>query len=319
MPHESLHKLADKVGHPDTRYDRITFLFNIGRCGSTVIARMIEECDPDTIVFSEPPCLFEFITYCRYSPQSFSLPLLRSALYLLLKPISGKKRVIIKPTHFISFTADSINKVLPNAKMFYCTRDPLRIVWGQERAFSVSPTYKMVSFIFYAKLFVQAESILGMYRFPILEHYVQKHLKARPFDTCLGIWVDCYMRYLRHAEIFYYPSICYDLLLENPKAFCEEILRLFDLPETLLVQAMSILDKDAQDGTILSQDYLHKVPVTPHSDELEEMTNQFLDGLKLPRFNWGPYRKKTAYHAVKNTSPLIDHVFLNDINKKMTK
>lgn len=323
MPMESFHRLADKVGHPDTRFDRITFLFNIGRCGSTVIARMIEECDPDTIVFSEPPCLFEFITYMRYSPKSFSYHALKSALYLLLKPIDGKKRVIIKPTHFISFTADSIHKVLPNAKMFYCVRDPIRIVWGQERAFSISPTYKMLQFIFYSKMYPHAESIIGLYRFPMLEHYLQKIIKPTTFDTCLVIWVDCYMRYLRHAEIFYYPSIQYDTLLEDPKKFCSEILRLFDLPETLLTRAMSVLNKDAQDGTVLSQDVLHRVPITPHSPELEKRSDEFLDSLQLPRLNWAPYRKKPAYHSAKNGPPTFNdgtsHTNgINGIKKELT-
>uniref|UniRef100_A0A915KMK6 Uncharacterized protein n=1 Tax=Romanomermis culicivorax TaxID=13658 RepID=A0A915KMK6_ROMCU len=66
IPLWTLHKLADEVPTPTDHYERVTFLFSSGRCGSTAVARIIAEADPDNcLVVSEPPVLMDFVSYKR--------------------------------------------------------------------------------------------------------------------------------------------------------------------------------------------------------------------------------------------------------------
>lgn len=296
MPLDSFHKLADKVGQPEKSYDRITFLFHAGRCGSTAIARVVEELDPNSIVFSEPPCMIEFSNYMKFAPKSFSYPALRSMLYLLLKPISGKKSIVVKPLYINSLIANYIHDILPNAKCFYLTRDPIRIVWGQERAFGLSPTYKFTQFLMYSKLYPHIERTLPHYRNPIFEHFTLRHLNCTSFEWCFCVWVQSYINYKVHAEMFEFPMINYDMMVENPEKFCRKLAKILNIPETSSsLNAASVLDKDAQDGTVLCQAYLRYIPVTPYSTELQERTDKFCESMQLPKLNWEPYRKRTAY------------------------
>lgn len=288
IPLVTFHRLARKVGHPAYRFDNITFLFNIGRSGSTVVCRMIEDSDPeDTIVFSEPPLLFEFVHYMKYQSADFANPALESALTLLLKPMLGKKRVLIKPSYFNTKIAKHIHKILPKAKMLFIYRDHLRVIRAQERAFGTSPIYKLLRLAIYCKLWGHVVRYSGLYRHGPYEYYTNKYLKPTIFDVCVMSWAYIWIHYREQAELFEFTDVYYDNLLENPEQFARDILKLFSLPESRLSTALSVLNKDAQEGTLLSQSALRHITVTSYSCETKSRINKYCEGLNLPRLRWG--------------------------------
>jgi len=48
MPSAVFHQLARNSPKPEENYEQISFIFNCGRCGSTLMARMIEEADQNS-------------------------------------------------------------------------------------------------------------------------------------------------------------------------------------------------------------------------------------------------------------------------------
>lgn len=291
MPLASLQRLADEIGDPTDRYDKITFLFNSGRCGSTAVASMIQEADPEALVFSEPTGLMECVYYKMMAPSEFYRKQLRNALFLLFKPMLVRKRVYVKLTFFHTYIAKDIYSVLPKARYIYIDRDLLSVIWSSERAFGYGVWFRLMYWAVLSRLFPFLEKHWGHPRTPQCEHAYGK-LKNSNFEFWTLICTYLLWRYKQQAEQFEFPLIFYDDLFENPTKFCRNVLQLLDLPESRLNAVMFVLKEDSQDGTILGQIALRNVPVTMYSLALKRRTDAFFDILNLPRLNWEPYELK---------------------------
>lgn len=286
MPLDSFRKLADRVGDPTLRYDRITFLFGVGRCGSTVVARMLEEADSDDgLVFSEPPTFMEFVYYSKVAERQFYEEQLRNALFLFLKPISNKKRIYVKLTFISTHNAKDIHKILPKAHYVFIHRDSLTVVRSQERAFGLSVMFRSLYWAISSRIFPILEKRYGLRRNPLLE-YAYSKLDDSVFEYWMYIYTDLLISYEQQATTFDFPLIVFDELYENPQTFCLNLLKLANLSEFKLTAVLSSLRTDSQEGTVLGQTALRNVPTTECTAALKMRTDKFCEILNLPLLKW---------------------------------
>uniref|UniRef100_A0A915KMC3 Sulfotransferase n=1 Tax=Romanomermis culicivorax TaxID=13658 RepID=A0A915KMC3_ROMCU len=287
MPISSLHKLADELPSPTDYFDSIIFLFSSGRCGSTAVARIVAEADlDDCLVISEPPVLMDFPRFRRLYSDDFYFPALRSSLKLLLRPIIAKRRLLVKPTYFVTNIADDVQTCLPDAKYLYCHRDPFDYVLAQQKAFGSSPLYKILQTILAFNLWDIGQMYVGYQRNARVEAALLKNLRSTLFEVCVVVWADNFWRYKEQAVKFHFPAVYYDDLLENPKTFCLALLQLVGLSNSRLPYALKGIQEDAQKGSCLSQEVLRDVPRPILDQATMERVDKFCEELSLPKFHW---------------------------------
>uniref|UniRef100_A0A915K088 Sulfotransferase n=1 Tax=Romanomermis culicivorax TaxID=13658 RepID=A0A915K088_ROMCU len=296
MPLKVFHQLADRMRQTwgkNNDWKHIMFLFNSGRCGSTVVARIVEEAGEENfLVLSEPSVFMDFVWFKRQLSEDFFKQTLRSTLILFLKPMCGKKRLFVKLPYFVGCIAEEFYAFWPQAQYVYLHRDPLRVVLAHERAFGASPICKLLSLTVRFNLWPLAGKVIGFHRYEHVEAAVNKYLKPTMFEVCLIVWSDSYRRYLEQASCFPYAEMVYDHLLENPWEFCQKLLSLADLPENRLKNALKALDKDSQEESVLSRNTLQKIPMTSYSLGLQQRCDQFCDELGMPRLDWDQWKKQ---------------------------
>lgn len=111
------------------------FVFHCGRCGSTLLARLLE-IDPANRVFIEPQAVRQFLHVNRMrvpSPETG-----RELRVLLqsygLEPNGGEKRLIFKLNSLAVHSLTTIRAGLPEVEFIYMLRDPTQVVASLSRA-----------------------------------------------------------------------------------------------------------------------------------------------------------------------------------------
>lgn len=296
MPFWALEHLAREIGDP--KYEKICFMINSGRCGSTAVAKMIDEADPEnTLVLSEPSVLMDFVTCRKFTTNDQYFKMLKATLHLLCKPMCQKTKLVIKPTYFVCSIAQELQHVMPEASFIYCHRNPLQTCISHAKAFGCSPLYRFLQLMLITNAWEWAEKTLGC-----IGNYenlpsVNKYLKSTLFETCVVIWADNYARYRNHAKQFNFPAIYYDDLLENPQNFVQKMLEIFFISQEKFPQALAALESDAQKGTCLSIDFLKSRRKNEHYTDDVEMRNRidaFCSALDLPQFKWDHLEKSSG-------------------------
>lgn len=305
MPITSLQRLSIELGPPKDDGANITFLWGSGRCGSTLITKMVEAASPEHLVLSEPPILMDLFSFQQHMrPKQFSR-LLESAIRLLVKPVPGYSKLFIKPIFFVLNIAQDVHAVLPKARMLYSYRTPLRTVWAHERAFGLTPYYGAMWCGLVTRDWGTASLILGFQRDVTIEPATARYLGRGFFDLCCIIWAENYRRYIEQAKKFYFPAIIYDRLLDNPYRFCSEILSFVGVDPSRVQAALNLLHDDSQDGSLFSQSVLKGLPVTPFTPALKVRLDGFCDMLNLPRLEFETgNRRKVPFASIAATAAL---------------
>ncbi|CDW54045.1 hypothetical protein TTRE_0000231401 [Trichuris trichiura] len=285
LPLDSCFRLADQIGDPASRNQRVTFLFNSGRCGSTLMVKIVHHADPKTMVLSEPPVLMSLYCLKLHTTTDRFRRITRAALFLLLKPTSNEKicRYVVKPIFFILNLAEDIHGALRSAHCYFIYRQPLKMVLAHDRAFAPTIFFKLVQLSFYLKRWDEGQQYVGFHRDSHVAHCANTYLKPTMFETCVVIWADNLINYLRQANEFYFPAYLYDKVFDGREQFCTDVLDMCGVPRSCLGAAMSCMDQDAQDGCMFSQSMLKPCPFTKISTEQKLRINRFCDALHLPR------------------------------------
>jgi hypothetical protein len=109
-------------------------IFHCGRCGSTLLARLLE-IDPANRVFIEPRALRGFLHANRHR---LHLPERRRKLGVLLRsyglePRAGEKRLIIKLNSLAVHSVAAFRAALPDVSFVYLLRNPSEVVASLRR------------------------------------------------------------------------------------------------------------------------------------------------------------------------------------------
>lgn len=288
LPLDTFHRLATEIQLNVQTGNEVTFMFNSGRCGSTLVTKIVELADQEReiLILSEPPILMDMYILKSLLPSAPYRKLLQDTLKFLLKPCSTKRKTFIKTTYFIIKIASDIHELLPKATLFYCYRDPLRTVIAHERAFGMSVLYQVLRLVMMMKKWDIFSCFVGFHRNPPIGTSANLYMKSTMFETCCVVWADNYVAYLNLAKVFTFPNLFYDDIYENPRQFCNNVLTLSGIDLCRLPQALNALTNDSQKGTFLGQKMLKYVKHTVLSSNLKQRVNEFSQSLNLPLFQW---------------------------------
>lgn len=130
----ALRDLELRLEH-ETAVQPSMLIFHCSRCGSTLLARLLE-IDPANRVFIEPPALRQFLHHKRAQLPS---PETQRDLRVLLRsyglqPSSGEKRLIFKLNSLAVHSLAAIRAALPEVAFIYMLRDPAEVVASLSRA-----------------------------------------------------------------------------------------------------------------------------------------------------------------------------------------
>lgn len=105
------------------------FIFHIGRCGSTLVSRMLAA-DPANRVLSEPAVLDVVLRAPRRRPVAPDdhLDWLRAVTGALSQPAAGESRLFVKLDSWGSVDAAELDRAFPEVPWLFIYRDPVEVL-----------------------------------------------------------------------------------------------------------------------------------------------------------------------------------------------
>jgi hypothetical protein len=288
LPIWALHRLADELG-PVKRPSLI--ISNQGRCGSTLLGKLMQLSDHRVLVISEPDpiqCLQEMIKYRRKLGTEF-LRIVRSALRLSFKPVTGADAVVIKIRMTAMRSIRYVSLAEPDIKHIYMQRaDVLKTVQSWERAFS--PAWQARLFMFIGKLGLVKLMLGRVFQLEEEAQEVYSHaantlnMKNR-FECMVSAWADNACAYNQFKQEFDFHTVVYEDLLAKPEETLRKAFQLLGFePEALQSAVESGFSSDSQKNTPFSVEAIRTKKPSAYTPDVEKRINKFLDTVGLPHF-----------------------------------
>ena len=249
LPYPEFLRLAEQMPAPRN----LLCQHNIGRCGSTVLCRALNEID-GVLSFSEPDALTNFIGRVAL-PDAEPGRLLRACVAWLCRPaIAGaNQHSVIKFRNQAAGTMKRYVDALPQARHLFMYRNAidwlasfhrLRVNRGDKpRRYSRQQVIEQQ-----AAYYQCDEEVFEALAPPKIASYLSLEGRALGWLYMLGRYLE-----LREggADI---AAMRYEDLQANRDGVLLEALRLMGLPESALSQALRAFETDAQAGTIFARD-----------------------------------------------------------------
>lgn len=249
LPYPEFLRLAERMAAPP----KLLCLHNIGRCGSTVVSRALNNID-GVISLSEPDALTAFIGL-RSLPPAEQTDLLRACLAWLARPaiIGGAEQVVIKFRNQATAVLERYLEALPTARHLFMYRNVIDWLASFQRLRAKRgdrpARYSRAQVI---------EQQSAYYQCPAAEF---ERLAPPSLDSYLGLegralgWLYMLERALQAQERgAALRAIRYEDLQANRDAVLLSVLRPLGLPEASLSDAVGAFASDAQAGTKLARD-----------------------------------------------------------------
>lgn len=256
VPLNSLRALADRVPAPEG----IIFVFNIGRCGSTLISHVLNTC-PQVWSLSEPIAFPQLIMRNYNSDHRQDFPrdklvgLIRACTRLLFRPPAAAKADIfaVKFHSQCLFQADIYHEAFPEASFVFLYREAV----GWTRSF-----YQMARKYGFPAVLTGPEktsiwnTVTAADDTSHLSPFVELDAASVALEDGLVIgWARCmeeYSRMFRDGVPFL--AVRYDQLNKDRETSLEHLFRHCDLPTTAVHPALSAFERDSQAGTLVSHE-----------------------------------------------------------------
>lgn len=286
LPIWSLHRLADELG--EVKRPSL-IISNQGRCGSTLLGKLMQLSDHRVLVISEPDplqCLQELVTQRRKLGSEF-LRIVRSALRLSFKPVTGADAIVIK----IRMTAMRIIRYVslaePKIKHIYMQRnDILKTVQSWERAFS--PAWQAKLFMFIGRIGL-LKMILGRVFYvedetrEIIFHAADTLNFKNRFECMVSVWADNACAYNQFKQEFDFHTVVYEDLLARPEEILRNTFQLLGMePEALQTAVEAGFSSDSQKNTPFAIEAIMNKKPSAYTPDVKKRIDNFLDRVGLP-------------------------------------
>ena len=232
---------------------KLLCLHNIGRCGSTVLARALNEID-GVLTLSEPDVLTNFVAL-RGVPQRERRDLLRACMRWLCRPavIQDHRRIVIKYRNQATAVMDLYIGALPNARHLFMYRNALDWLASFHRLHvkrdDQPKRYTREQVIDQqASYYGCARAEIKQLAHPSVESYQALEGRAIGWLLMLGRYLDLVDK---GAEV---AALRYEDLQTDRDGLLLSVLKLMGLPESGLNAALRAFESDAQAGTKLARD-----------------------------------------------------------------
>ena len=232
---------------------KLLCLHNIGRCGSTVMSRALNEIE-GLLSLSEPDALTAFIGFGSL-PNAEQRDLLRACVAWLARPaiIGDAAQVVIKFRNQAMAVLDRYVEALPEAQHFFMYRNVIDWLASFQRLRvnrGDRPTrYSREQIIEQQVAYYQCPAAeIERLAHPSQSSYLGLEGRALGWLFMLG---RCLALAGRGAPL---TAIRYEDLQQGRDAVLLNVLRLLDLPLAALSEAVAAFESDAQAGTKLARD-----------------------------------------------------------------
>lgn len=289
LPIWSLNRLADEMGEVKTPS---LIVSTQGRCGSTLLCKLMHLSDHRLLVLSEPDplqCLQEMLVHRKQLSTEF-LHIVCSALRLSFKPVQGAEAIVIK----VRMTAMRIIRYValaePRIKHIYMQRhDLLKTVQSWERAFT--PAWQAKLFMLLGK-FRLIKLLLGSVfdvekeQVGIFKIAANTLNMSNQFECMVSIWADNASAYNQFKNEFDFHTIFYEDLLAKPEEVVRTAFQILNIePENLQMGVELGFSTDSQKNTPLSMEAISDKKPSAYTPDVKKRIDKFLDILGLPHLD----------------------------------
>ncbi|MCE2472304.1 MAG: hypothetical protein J4G18_10480 [Anaerolineae bacterium] len=241
--------IADSIEPPG---ESILFLHNIGRCGSTLLCRALNEA-PGVVAFSEPDALTGLLSLRHWSRSSVN-DFFRASLVWLFRP------AVVSGTHFVVKLRNQAAGMLkpfidamPEATHLFMYRDAidwlasfhrLRVKRGD------TPTrYSRATVIEQQAAYYQCSlADIAKLAPSAIRSYLGLEGRALAWLYMLERYLDC------HDTGWPISALRYEDLQSNPDEVLKSVLAMMGLPDADGSAAQRVFQSDAQAGTRFARD-----------------------------------------------------------------
>lgn len=278
VPLDDLLALSSQVSPPP----KILFQFNIGRSGTTLLNKVINQVD-GVWSLSEPDIYGgHYIANANDFDQDELVALIRVCTGLLFRPPPGRlaDTLGVKFRSQGLFTADIFYRAFPDARYFFSYRDALS--WANS-FYKLAERIGRPPFITDDEQFVRLiwQILSANSDFSYTEPYFDiASAVAHPelvYAPCWTLHCELYTKHLEAGVPFF--AFRYNELNTEMESVIAQLLEHCGLPAESLSQALKGFEGDAQEGT----DIARSVRVKGFTDEQYERLRRTL--AKHPRFN----------------------------------
>jgi hypothetical protein len=254
IPYDRLPEVAARA---HGRSADLIFIFSVGRCGSTLMSKMLGRLD-DTYSLSEPD-VFTDINYQHglgRLTDNEAIRLLASAVRLVNRPPTPRGRLVIKFRAQCIGIADLIYQQHPAASFVFMYRNALDCIDSYVRVFGAVPLPSQV--------FDRA--------FPYARSQPEKYRRLHRLGQPMLVWLVCAHTYLRLRESgLPFVAIKYEELVERLRETAARLFAHCGVSGTLIEQACEAITEDAQEGTPLARNADGKRTLTTDDREFIRM------------------------------------------------
>ena len=250
LPYDEFTRLADSIPRDN---HKLLCLHNIGRCGSTVLCRALNEID-GVIALSEPDVLTNFVNM-REKPRREQIDLLRACFRWLCRPaiVGEHGHVVIKFRNQAAAIMDLYLEAAPAAQHLFMYRNVLDWLASFHRIHvkrDAAPTrYSRQQVI------EQQASYYGCSR-DAIERLAHPSIGSfRVLEGRAIGWLYMLERYLELRQSgATIAALRYEDLQRDRDGALKSVLALLGLPEAALFSARRAFASDAQAGTLFARE-----------------------------------------------------------------
>jgi hypothetical protein len=234
---------------------KITLLYSVGRCGSTLLSRVFGQME-NILSLSEPD-VFSQIVGLRTrdgSKDDELTELLENCIYLLCKPTAKRNPAFctIKPRSFGIEVADLIHRALPDTKLIFLYRNAEDVV--------TSFIHTFTDFSAMLPVIQNNKSIYTRF-ISLLEEYVD-HIDftdSNATDLYTIMWLSAMHSYLSLCQQNIPAcAIRYEDLVARPESLITELLNYCQWPIVEISLIHQVFDQDSQEDSIFSRKRVEK-------------------------------------------------------------
>lgn len=278
VPRAAYHRMSQQIGE---QQEKMVFLFNTGRCGSTLLTQMFEYTGT-CVAVSEPDALNVLACYYRKRGDSEQLRTsIRDTVRWICRPYKSfqQQRTVVKLTSVNACAMHLFADMYPNSSFLYMYRDTLKLAQSCYRVSLYLPSLYLM-FILGKYSAVMSKICFDSIGFAG-EDYRVKLYDNLTFGVLMMVRTATpYLELYRKG--FKIAAVRYEDVVADPLTVCQRLLKFCGLPESLAEKGIESIKFDSQVNTPVSQDLSrrHGDPVlTPAS---KQAANQLLVKYGLP-------------------------------------
>lgn len=247
---ETLFELAETLPEPG----RLAFIFNIGRCGTTLVSAMLNRV-AGVWSLSEPDALTDLaISRASLDPAEHRRLLEVCVRFLYLRPADrSADTMVVKPRSQSLFHADIVHAVFPDAAFVFMYRDAdswARSFYGMATKLDVDPMLDEETRRNVWRILSGATD--PDYLRPYLDFDAEVVRAEALLAPVIGLYMEEYLRQVGSGIPF--RAIRYNALNSEREAVTARLLAHCRLPENALASALRGFETDSQAGTAIARD-----------------------------------------------------------------